>query len=122
MTILFQGNRTIPAGLNESNVFPIPQNIKQLKQALELKVSMVWDDFPNGITSIEIFLSMDGGVTFPKSASGTYDMPRTFKGPPPHFAYIGFSLSEFESPTHAKYVTNAPAQFTTQVTIEGNSA
>jgi hypothetical protein len=117
MTILFQGNRTIPAGQSESSVLPVPQNIKQPGQALQVQLSLVWDDFPTGTTAIDIFLSLDGGVTFPRSAGGTWVMPHEFRGMPPHFAVIGFSLGVNDNVTHAKYVTNAPAQFTTQVTI-----
>jgi len=121
MTILFQGNRTIQAGVTDSPVLAVPQNIKQPGQAFQLTIDMVWDNFPNGITTIEIFFSFDGGVTFPASASNTYDMPHTFRGPPPHLASIGYSLGPNDNPTHAKYRTDAPAQFTTQVTISGNS-
>ena len=75
MTILFQGNRIIRAGADESSVIPVPQNIKQPGQSLEVKISLVWDDFPTGTTSIEMLLSMDGGATFPRSAGGTWPMP-----------------------------------------------
>lgn len=121
MTILFQGNRQIQAGIKESPVLAIPQNIKQPGDAFQLVISMVWDNFPTGTTGIDVFLSFDGGVTFPASAGGTWDMPHTFRGAPPHFATIGFSLGPNDNPTHAKYRTNAPSTFTTQVTIQGNS-
>ena len=121
MTILFQGNRQIQAGINESPVLAVPQNIKQPGEAFQLVISMVWDDFPPGTTAIDVFLSFDGGVTFPASAGGTWDMPHFFKGPAPHLAQLGFSLGPNDNPTHAKYRTNTPAKFNTQVTIEGNS-
>lgn len=117
MTILFQGNRTIPAGPDESTVFPVPQNIKQAGQALQVQLALVQDNFPTGTTAIQIFLSLDGGLTFPRSGGGTWIMPQEFRGSPPHFAVIGFSLGADDNVTHAKYATNAPAQFTTQVTI-----
>ena len=122
MTILFQGNRQIQAGINESPVLSVPQNIKQPGEAFQLVISMVWDDFPTGTTGIDVFLSFDGGLTFPASAGGTWEMPHFFKGPAPHFAEIDFDLGANDNPTHAKYRTNDPSKFNTQVTIEGNSA
>lgn len=121
MTTLFQGNRTIPSGQAESSVLPVPQNIKQPGQSLQVQLSLVWDDFPTGTTAIDIFLSLDGGLTFPRNAGGTWVMPHEFRGNPPHFAVIGFSLGVNDTVTHAKYVTNSPTQFTTQVTITATS-
>lgn len=123
MTILFQGNRTIQAGAVESQPFAIPKNVKQLGETLEFKISLVAEDFPAGSTTIQILLSLDGGVTYPRSAQDTFisPPPQPFRGPPPHFEHIGFSLGPNDDPTHAKFVTNAPAQFTTAVTIEANS-
>lgn len=120
MTILFQGNRTIPSGPNESSVLPVPQSIKQPGKSLEVKLRLGWAAFPAGVTAIDIFLSMDGGATFPRNAGGTWG-PRPNDPKSPTEAVIGFSLGPNDNPTHAKYRTDASAQFTTLVIIEANS-
>lgn len=123
MTILFQGNRTIQVGTVESQAFAIPKNVKQIGETLEFKISLVAEDFPDGRTTVQVLLSLDGGLTFPRSAQDTFisPPPQPFRGPAPHFNFIGFSLGPNDDPTHAKFVTTAPAQFTTPVTIEANS-
>lgn len=117
MTILFQGTTPIQAGLHESGLFAVPGNIKQPGVALNLKVSFGAEQFPNGTTTITLFLSMDNGATF-RSAVMTVVMPATFIGPAPHFWNMGFGLGVDENPTHAKFSTDAPSAFSTTVKFE----
>lgn len=115
MTVLFDKTIPIQAGLHESAVFDIPAQFQQPGQ--QIKVSMGAEQFPDGTTSISVFISTDGGNSY-RSAATTVDMPTTFRGAPPHFWNIGFALGENEIPTNAKYATDAPAAFSTRVIIE----
>src|SRR4051812_44914644 len=117
MTILFQGTLNSPQGLRESPVFNVPANIKQPGISLDIKASFVAENFPNGTTTITLFISIDGGNTY-RSASTTVIMPATFRGPPPHFWFLTFGLGPNDVPTHAKFSTDAPQAFSTQATLE----
>ena len=73
--------------------------------------------FPDGTTSIAIFVSGDGGNTF-RSASMTVDHPAFWRGAGPHFWVLEYGFLPNEAATHVKYATNAPQAFTTNVIVE----
>lgn len=120
MTILFQGTLNAPQGFRESTVRTVNSNLKQPGVALTIKAAFVAENFPNGISTITLFISTDGGNTY-RSASMTVEMPHSFRGPPPHFWTMTFELSHDDQPTHAKFSTDAPSAFSTPVTLEALS-
>ncbi len=117
MTRLFSGPISFPAGANETAALPIPAGIKQSGVPLTVNVSMDADPFPAGTTTILILLSLDGGLTYPRSGGGSFINPHNF-GRFAHVWPLGFSLGPDDSPTHAKVSTDAPAAFTTATTID----
>src|SRR5258708_3419952 len=117
MTTLFSGSIPFPAGANETAALAIPAGIKQPGVPLTVTISMDADPFPVGSTLILILLSLDGGLTYPRSGGGSFVMPHDF-GKFAHVWRIGFSLGNDDSPTHAKVSTDAPAAFTTATTID----
>ena len=108
LTTLFSGNLTIPAGNTQTPVFKPPQGFSTID------ILMDADPFPTGTTTITIFMSFDGGTTFPSSASMTWDAPHTF---PPQFAHRVQMSFSIEGANRAKVQTSAPAMFTTATTI-----
>jgi hypothetical protein len=117
VSVLFSGSRTFQSGLRESATIPVPGNIKQAGVPLRVRVSLEAENFPNGTTTISVLISTDGGATFNEAAM-TVVMPATFRGPAPHYWYLEYQLGADDDSTHAKYRTNAPAGFTTNVTVE----
>lgn len=117
MTVVFSGSRSFPAGNFQSPTFAVN---KQLAHAQRIRVLMEAEQFPVGVTSVEIFLSTDGGATF-KSASMTVVMPAQFKGPPPHFWMLEWGFLPDQPGTHARYEVTSPSAFTTNVTVETES-
>lgn len=117
MTTFFDGSLSSPKGLRESNVLALSPNIKQPGLPLTIKTSFGAEQFPNGTTTITIFISTDGGNMY-QSASMTVEMPHTFRGPAPHFWTMTYELGPDDQPTHAKYSIDAPAAFQTAVKID----
>mgnify|MGYP001312198686 CR=1 FL=1 len=117
MTILFQGSVSLPAGVQESAVFAVPNGIKQAGTALNIKVSVQGESFPAGTTTITLFISLDGKATFHVGAM-TVNAPRTYRGAAPHFETMTYSLGPDDAPTHAKFSTNAPSAFVVPIVLE----
>lgn len=114
MTVLFDNTIPIQAGPHESPVFNIPAQFQQPGQTITVRIDAT--PFPDGRTTINVFISTDDGATY-KNGGMTVDRP-----PAPRFAgsfeSCGFSLGADEIPTNAKYSTDAPLAFTARVIIE----
>lgn len=117
MTVLFQGTLNSPKGLRESAVRPIANAAKKLGRALQIRVSMEAEGFPDGRTTITLYISTDGGVTF-RAASMACDNPKPWRGPAPHYWTMGYELDTEAVPTHAKFSIDAPQAFSTTVILE----
>jgi hypothetical protein len=117
MTTLFTGSVPIAIGTQERGPFVVPGGIKQPGVPIEIKIALGAEQFPDGTTNVEILISTDGGTVY-RSASMTVVMPAVFRGAPPHFWRMSFSLGSDDSPTHCKTRTIAPAGFTTTLVIE----
>ena len=116
MTVLFQGNRTFPAGQSESALFPVPAQMQV--PGLTVQITMASSSFPVGTTNIDILLSPDNGSTFqgnPFSFTSPDDIS-SIHGSTIPFRF-GFAFGAI-TPNSVKFVVNAPAQFTTAVLVE----
>jgi len=119
VSVLFTNDaQVIQVGVRESAPVAVPDGVKQPGLPLSVRITLGAEAFPNGTTTLTVFLSLDGGATFPRSASMTVVMPVVFRGPAPHFWFMGFSLGPNDNPTHVKFSTNVPTQFTTSVLLE----
>jgi hypothetical protein len=116
VTVLASGTVNLNSGLNQSANFPVPGGIKQPGVPLGLRISWNGDSLPTGNTTISVFLSFDGAVTW-KSASVTATSPRVWKTAD-HTLYLGFSMGANDNPTHARYEITAPSAFSLPATLE----
>lgn len=110
-TTLFSGDINFPSGDFETGVFTPPAGFS------EVDVVMNADPFPTGTTTVTIFMSFDGGATFPSSASMTWIAPHTFPAKFAHIVKFGFSIA---GANKTKISSNAPAAFTTNTVINAN--
>ena len=106
MTTLFTGNLSIPSGSRDFGPFAVSNGMTQATITFDGTV------FPVGVTTITILFSFDGGVTFPGSASGTYNGPASSR-----FPNYRLSFDIVQQPTNVKINTNAPSAFTTATTV-----
>lgn len=117
MTILFQGNRTFAAGLSESPTFTVPAQFQVPGLEVQIQFSTP-TDLPNGLTTVTIFFSFDGGSTFegnPTAINIPGDLS-TIHGStiPIRFSYaLGGRTAD-----HVKYSVDTPAQFTTAILVQ----
>lgn len=117
MIVLFTGALPILAGPHEFGPFAVPGGIKQPDAELTLRITIGADTVPAGTTRLTMFLSTDGGATY-RSASMDLVSPRSWRGAAPHFEVMGYFLGVNDSPTHAKFSTDAPSAFTTTFKLE----
>lgn len=113
---LFSGNVSFPVGFNESNAFNVSGK-KQQGLPLDLMIQVESAAFPAGRTTLTIFFSFDGGLTFPASASMGVDGPIQPGPKVPLFQDMTYSRGADDVPTHAKYASDAPSAFTAQVIV-----
>jgi hypothetical protein len=114
-TPVFSGPVNFQAGPNETPPVNVPANGKI--QSVEIVFDA--DPFPVGDTNIVVFLSNDGGLTYPPERSFpiTWTAPHNF-GKLGHFVNMLINLSRPEFIANkAKARVTAPAAFTTNVTI-----
>jgi hypothetical protein len=117
MAILFSGNRTFAAGLSESPIFTVPAQFQVPGLEVQIQFSTP-ADLPNGLTTVTIFFSFDGGNTF--EGNPTFiNIPGDLSvihgvTVPLHFSYaLGGRTAD-----HVKYSVNTPAQFTTAILVQ----
>jgi len=115
-TTLFDGNVNYRAGQFESNPFNVSGR-KQDGAVLTIDIQVAEGAFPDGTTTLTIFFSLDGGATYPKSASMTVVRPRDPSPRYPAFEEFSYSLGENDNPTHAKYSSDAPSAFTARTIV-----
>ena len=115
MTILFSGSISIPIGTKVSNSIGVSNALKKAGEALWVDISLDGDVFPVGTTLIGIEFSYDNGVSW-RGASTECVMPRTWSKSQ-HVFGISYCYGSEDTPTHARYWTNAPSAFTCAVTV-----
>src|ERR1051326_2870820 len=112
---------TIPAGVNHQ-VVPIPKNVKQPDEALQIEVLMDAAPFPTGSTNIVLEFSEDGGGTYPPERS--FNAGDFVRPPAPRlgsFEEFSFAMDPGFDPTHVRVTTNAPSQFSTRTIVNAFS-
>lgn len=102
--------RTFPAGRTEITA-TVPQGLAGGK------IIMSGDGWPDGSYVFTLFISSDGGVTFPFQRIVTFTSPFNFPAGKSHncvFEYKQFDIV----PTHAKARVDASSQFTTTISFD----
>jgi len=116
MALLVSATVPIPAGQTQSAAFAVPGGLKQPGVPLWLHILMDGDVFPTGTTRIGVEFSYDGGATW-RGAWTDCVSPRTWKTAVHQFD-LSYAMGPDDSPTHARFSTNAPAAFNCAVTLQ----
>lgn len=100
----------IPQGTTLLGPFQVPAGFTGAK------VSLSADGWPDGTYTVTMFLSADGGLTFPISQSTSFTSPFNFPLGKSHVCWLEHSRFDIV-PTHAQVQIDAPAPFNTTVSL-----